>query len=143
MPTDSGSQSHDAGMELLRREGCLTAHTRLVGIDGINRIVEHLGNNLVVGDTQTEQGCYAQIGIEQLALFEHYLLLREQKGIEVRHKIREDVQEHLVKPLVELIAFLRCIELPRHRQQLGIAFVGCVLLNKLLIPLHLTQQRRL
>lgn len=65
---------HQSGVKGFGRKvgGCY--HACLVGIDGIDAIVQNLRNDLIMADPQTDEGKDAQLRIQQLVFFQYYLL---------------------------------------------------------------------
>ncbi len=61
-----------------------------------------MGNVFGIGDAQTDERKNAQLGREMPLLRQRELLFGTQKGIEIRHKMREKREERLVEVVVEL-----------------------------------------
>jgi len=64
-----------------------------VVVDGVDRVVQKLGNLAAVVDSKSDEGKDADGGVELIVLGELNLGLRLQQGIKIVHKVGEQVQE--------------------------------------------------
>ena len=78
------------------------ANTCLVGIDGVDGVVEHLADLVVVIDSETDECEDTQFGREEFVALDGQFFPFAQKGVEVADEVREDMQERLVELLVEV-----------------------------------------
>ena len=95
-------RAYHLGKVLLGDDG-LVAYLEAVVIDGLRRAVQEAGYLGAVVDAEAHQGIDAQVGVEQLALAQHNLLVGTQQGVEVAHEVGIDVEEDGVKRTVELL----------------------------------------
>ena len=76
---------------------------RLVGIDGVNRIVEQFGYLRVVINPQSNERKDTQLGVQQFVGFENNLLIGFKQLIKLLNESGIDMQKHRIKTLVEII----------------------------------------
>ena len=79
---------HQSGVKGFGRKVGRCYHTCLIGIDGIDAIVQNLRNDLIMADPQTDEGKDAQLRIQQLVFLQYYLLFGAQEPVEIFHKSR-------------------------------------------------------
>jgi hypothetical protein len=96
---------HDAGLEFVVGENGPVLDPGLVGIDGVDRIFEDLGDLLVVADAHADEGEDAEIYVEEFIVLETYLVFFFEEGIEPGDEIGEDTQEDGVEAAEELFFF--------------------------------------
>ena len=67
------------------------ADAGLVGIDGVDGIVEYLADLVVVVDAESDEGKDAQFGGEELVAFDGECFPFAQEGIEVADEVGENM----------------------------------------------------
>ena len=81
---------HDAGLKLVVGNDGPVLDPGLIGIDGIDRIFEYLGDLVVVGDAHADQGKDPEVDVEQFVLFQLDLVFGFEEGIEAGDELGED-----------------------------------------------------
>ena len=84
---------HHGMEERLVVEVGAVADAGLVGIDGVDGVVEHFADLLVVRDTQPDERKDTKFGREELVTLDRQLFSLTQERVEVPDEVREDMQE--------------------------------------------------
>ena len=96
-----------------------------------------------MGDAQAHEGEDAQVRIQQLPLFEHNLLVFAQELIKLADEVRENLQKHLIKALIELLALAVHLHTLGDVQPVLALMLRCLLTYKLLKAVHIVDIIRL
>ena len=99
----NGAQLLDAALEALTVVEGAVLDARPIVIDRVHAIVQELGDLRGVFDAQTDQCEDADLRGQAVLFFRMYLHVGLQKGIEVVDEVGEEMQEHGVEVLIELL----------------------------------------
>lgn len=98
---------HDALFELIIANYRLVLHSRFVGIDGIHRIIQEMGDTVGIRYTQTYEGEDSHFLSEYFLIPQRFAVLFLKEGIILIHKIREETKEGLIKITIHILSFLK------------------------------------
>jgi len=97
---------HDAGLKFVVGVNRPVLDAGLVGVDGVDRIFEDLGDLFVVIDAHADEGKDAKIDVEGFVLFEVDLVFFFEQGVESGYEVGENAQEDGVEAAEEFFFFL-------------------------------------
>jgi hypothetical protein len=96
---------HDAGLEFVVGKDGSVLYAGLVGVDGIDRVLEDLRDLFIVADAHADEGEDAEIDVEEFVFFKPDLILFLEEGVEPADEVGEDTQKDGVKAAEELFFF--------------------------------------
>ena len=114
----------------------------LVGIDGVDGVVEHLADLVVVIDSETDEREDTQFGREEFVALDGQLFSLAQERVEIPDEVREDMQERLVELLVEVSAAVVGVDVIRDDDEFVGPFLLCFAAYEPLIAFEPRQQVR-
>ena len=133
---------HHGMIERLVVEVGAVANTGLVGIDGVDGVVEHFADLVVVADSETDEREDTQFGREELVTLDRQLFSLTQERVEVPDEVREDMQERLVELLVEVPPAVMGVDIIRDDDEFVGPFFLCFAAYEPLIAFEPRQQVR-
>ena len=114
----------------------------LVGIDGVDGVVEHLADLVVVIDSEPDEREDTQFGREEFVALDGQFFPFAQKGVEVTDEVREDMQERLVELLVEVSPAVMGVDVIRDDDEFVGPFLLCFAAYEPLVAFEPRQQVR-
>ena len=133
---------HHGMEERLVVEVGTVAHAGLVGIDGVDGVVEHFADLLVVRDTQPDERKDTQFGREEFVTLDRQFFSFAQERVEIPDEVREDMQERLVELLVEVSPAVMGVDVIRDDDEFVGPFLLCFAAYEPLVAFEPRQQVR-
>lgn len=96
---------HDSILKSIAVQGAILQFVA-IGIDGVNRVVQHLCYAGALLYPEPHESYDSEIGIELFPLAQDYLLLRPEQLIDLSHKIGIDMEECIIKHIIEFAGLL-------------------------------------
>ena len=127
---------HNRAEECLVVEVGTITNTSLVCVNGVDGIIKHLADLVVVVDSQPDESKNTQFRRKELIPLNCQFFPIPQEGIEVPNKIRENMQEGLVELLVKVSSAVVRIDVIRYDNQFICPFLLCFATDEALITLQ-------
>ena len=97
----SASDFLDFSFETVSVSEGFVAHFGAIVVYCGQGVTQEFCDLVAVGYSEPYQGEDPQLGVGGSGFFGHYSLFRQQQGVEILHKCREQIEERLVKAVVE------------------------------------------